>query len=230
MVLTAATYLGANTVPVFDDLVEQLRSAGLAFGATDWGRSSIEARRHAAEVDLVWMCGALAASMLDAGELDHDIVGAPVFPGESAAVYRSVFVVRDDGPGSLDDALAGSIGINEPQSWSGNHGLRRHLAGRGWFAAEVSTGGHRASIDAVHDGRCDIAGIDSSIWDALVAAEADAVVGLRVVATSSDWPAPPFLIGRGAPAGLTGALVEARPRGLVRIDPATTADYDGMRI
>lgn len=222
--------MGANTVAVLEDIVTQLRGAGLAFEAPAWGHSSADAQRDAAQVDLVWMCGSLAASMLAAGELDHDIVAAPVFPGEGAPVYRSVFVVRNDGPGSLEAALAGTIGINEPESWSGNHGLRRHLAGRGWFAAETPTGGHRASLDALRDGRCDIAGIDSSIWHALVAAGDRVVEGLRVVATTGDWPAPPFLIRRGAPAQLAGALVAARPADLVRIEPAATADYDGMRV
>lgn len=230
MDLTAATYLGANTVPVLDDIVAQLRSVGFDIGAPDWGRDSVVAADEAPAVDLVWMCGSLASVMLADGRLDHDIVAAPVFPGETEPVYRSVFVAREDGPRSIEDALAGTIGINEPESWSGNHGLRRHFGTQSWFVAETSTGSHLASLDAVCERRCDVAGIDSSIWNALVADGDGAVDGLRVVATTGDWPAPPFLVRRGAPATLASALVAVRPEGLVGIEPASAADYAFMRV
>ena len=232
--LGAATYLGDNTVPVLDDIVAGLRAAGfeIAVDATA-GRDSTDAARHAAGVDLVWMCGSLASVMLAAGRLDHEVVAAPVFPGEANALYRSVFVARGDGPGSLDEALDATIGINEPESWSGNHGLRRFAAtrlGTRWFTSEAPTGSHRGSLSAVATGMCDVAGIDSSIWNAMAAAGDPVLEGLRVIGTADDWPAPPILIGRNAPPGLAAALLGLRPDGLVRLVPAAAEDYAFMQV
>lgn len=232
--LGAATYLGDNTAPVLDDIVAGLCATGfeIAVDATA-GRDSTDAARHAADVDLVWMCGSLASVMLAAGRLDHEVVAAPVFPGEANALYRSVFVVRGDGPESLEEALDATIGINEPESWSGNHGLRRFVAaqpGAGWFTSEVPTGSHRGSLGAVATGMCDVAGIDSSIWNAMAAAGDPVLAGLRVIGTTDDWPAPPLLIGPNAPPGLAAALLGLRPAGLVGLAPATTEDYSFMRV
>lgn len=224
MGLTAATYLGDNTVPILDALVATLGDAGIDIAVDPTaGRDSADARAHAADVDLVWMCGSLAMVLLDDATLPHDIVAAPVFAGEQTAVYRSVFVARTDGPATIDEALGSTIGVNEPESWSGHHGLRRHLGDR-WFADELATGSHRGSIAAVAAGDCAVAGIDVTIWRHVCATEPEAVADLRVIDQTSDWPAPPFLVRRGAES-LASAIIEATVDGLHRIVPASAESY-----
>ncbi|MEM7285820.1 MAG: PhnD/SsuA/transferrin family substrate-binding protein [Actinomycetota bacterium] len=224
MGLTAATYLGDNTIPILDALVSHLVDLDVDIEVDPGaGRGSAEARANAAEVDLVWMCGSLAAVLLRDGTLQHDVVAAPVFEGESEAVYRSVFVTRRDGPASVEDALSGTIGINEADSWSGHHALRRHL-GVAWFSDEMPTGSHRDSITAVSAGDCAVAGIDVTIWRHVCATEPDAVTDLRVIGRTTDWPAPPFLVRHGA-GDLAQAIVGAAVPGLDRIVPAAVASY-----
>ncbi len=231
MGLTAATYLGDNTVPILDGLVAALRSAGIDIAVDESaGRDSLDGRAHAADVDLVWMCGSLSMVLLDEGVLDHGIVAAPVFSGEQGAVYRSAIIARTDGPGTIDEALGGSIGVNEPESWSGHHGLRRHLGDR-WFPDEVPPGSHRGSIDAVAAGACDAAGIDVTVWRHVVATEPAAVADLQVIDLTDDWPAPPlmFRLGSGLGSVAITALLEAKVAGLERVVPAMAASYEELR-
>lgn len=224
MGLTAATYLGDNTVPILDALVRSLRAEGVDIDLDPGaGRTSVDARAHAADVDLAWMCGSLAMVLLREGILDHDVAAAPVFAGRRGPVYHSVIIARRDGVGSVEAASAGSIGINEPESWSGHHGLRRDL-GDAWFATGVATGSHRGSIDAVAARHCDVAGIDVTVWDHVAATDPGAVADLRVIGRTSDWPAPPFLVLPRA-GELRDALVAARPAGLDRIVAADASRY-----
>lgn len=227
MGLTAATYLGENTVPILDALVPELAASGIAITVDPAaGRDSADARARAADVDLVWMCGSLAMVLLDGGDLPHEVVAAPVFTGEVSPVYRSVFVARSDGPATIDDALGTTIGVNEPESWSGHHGLRRHLGDR-WFADELATGSHRDSIAAVAAGYCAVAGIDVTIWRHACASEPDAVADLRVIDQTNDWPAPPFLVRRRAE-GLASAILASTVNGLDRIVPASADSYRSL--
>ena len=228
MGLTAATYLGGNTVPILDALVRSMRADGIEIDVDmSSGGSSADARTNAADIDLVWMCGSLAMVLIDEGALNHDVTAAPVFAGQREPVYHSVIIAHRDGPDSIEDARAGSLGVNEPESWSGHHGLRRHL-GDHWFAAEVATGSHRGSIESVAARRCDVAGIDVTVWEHVSAAEPGAVKDLRVIDRTPDWPAPPFLVS--SPAGhLTDALRAAVPAGLDRIVRTDAARYRELR-
>lgn len=226
--LWAATYLGDNTVPILAAIVAHLRRAGVNIDVVPTTRSSPEARREAGNADVLWMCGSLTATMQRRGELSHEIIAAPVFAGEQAAIYRSVVVTRPDGPTALRDALAGTVGINELDSWSGHHGFRQFVStvapGR-WFAAEHLTGSHRQSIEAVRNGRVDIASIDESIWRALERDEPSAVDGLLVLASTGDWPAPPFSVRPSVSGDVRRALLAVQPPGLRHIVAATNADY-----
>lgn len=230
MGLTAATYLGDNTIPILDALVGDLVEAGIDISIDPAaGRDSVDARAHASGVDLAWMCGYLATVLLDDGVLPHEVVAAPVFGGETSAVYRSVFVSRRGGAATVAEALSGAIAVNEVESWSGNHGLRRHLGSR-WFATEIVTGTHRSSVAAVAGGQCDVAGIDATVWEHLVSTDPDLVTGLRVIDATGDWPAPPFLVHPRATADLRAHLREGMTApGLVTTVPAQAVDYHPLR-
>lgn len=240
MGLTAATYLGDNTIPILNGLVAHLRTGAVDVVVADVGRSSADARSGAGAVDLVWACGCLTASMLDRGELNHEIVGAPVFSGSHTAAYTSVVIAKRNGPTELDTTALGlTLAVNEPDSWSGHHGLRAHLAASGisgWFAHEVVTGSHRASVEAVAAGRCDMASIDVTVWNHLAAHDPALVSDVAVVAETDPWPSPPFSVRRALDeptrSDLQSALLSVRPGdvpGLDRIAPATAATYAPMR-
>lgn len=235
----AACYLGENAVEVLDRLVSYVAGVSdvtLEFDRT--ARGSAEAAGDTRESGLVWACGLLTVEMIGAGTLDAEIVAAPVFVGEQDPVYHSVIVARpDSGYRRLGDAVGGRLGVNEPESWSGHHGLVDHL-GRigltiGAFAGTVPTGSHVNSVRAVIDNDADVAAIDHTIWEHLVArGEAEDLV---VLERTRDWPAPPFSLGRSLDADrrnkLLDVLTSVQPgdvAGLVRTVPVTQTDYEFM--
>lgn len=242
MTLTAATFLGANTNVVLERLGDRLEAdlgVTVEICSTDGGWSSDDAEDGAAQVDVLWMCGRLLVGMQHQGRLACTTVAAPVFAGENAAVYRSVVVAQtDDGPSSLDEALAGVVAVNEPQSWSGHHALRRHLASIGsgsdrWFGREVLTGSHVASIAAVATGEADCASIDHTIWRSLQRVDPLLVSGLRVIDSTQDWPAPPIALAprlnHNEQIAITQSILGATNLpGVVVFVPAARSTYELM--
>lgn len=227
--LTAATYLGDNTIEPMLRLVRAVTEEGVPVDVVDADqRTSARALGHGGTVDLLWMCGGLVAEQATTGELSHQVVAAPVFAGQTDAVYHSVIVGRSD-RSSATDLTAGRVAINELASWSGHRALRRHLS-PAWFADEMITGSHRASIDAVAAGTAECAAIDHTVWahtpnDQLV-----------IVDRTVDWPAPPLLIRCELPVQLRQRLTElvlqvtrtwSDPT-VTRFVPATVSDYEVM--
>jgi len=235
----AACYLGENAVEVLDRLASHVRGVSdvaLEFDRT--ARDSAEAAAETREAGLVWACGLLSVEMIRAGTLDTEIVAAPVFVGQDGPLYHSVIVARPaSGYRRLVDAVGGRLGINEPESWSGHHGLVDHLGRLGLtidaFAGPVPTGSHVNSVRAVIENDADVAAIDYTIWQHLVTkGETDDLV---VLERTRDWPAPPFSLGRSLDAEVRDKLLKAlfsvEPAdvdGLVRIVPATQTDYEFM--
>ena len=198
--LKAATYLGDNTLPIMGDLVGYLSEVTGIEVVVDRtaGRSTTKARRQAPDLELVWMCGYLTASLISTGRMSHAIVAAPVFAGYGGPVYHSVIVTHGDGPSSLDAALDTRLAVNEVESWSGFVGLKAHVDRAfpgAWFADHTVTGSHRASLNALVDRTCDVASIDITVWEHTVAERPEEVADLRVIDRTADWPAPPFSMG-----------------------------------
>jgi len=237
--LRAACYLGQNAVEILDRLVSHVRAVSdVALEFDETARSSPEAATELTASGLVWACGLLSVEMIRAGALDAEIVAAPVFVGQQGPVYHSVIVARpDSGYRRLGDAVGGRLGVNEPESWSGHHGLVDHLGSIGLtigaFAGPVPTGSHVNSARAVIDNDADVAAIDHTIWEHLVAkGETDDLV---VLERTRDWPAPPFSLDRSLDAEVRNKLLDALTSvepgdvgGLVRIVPATQDDYEFM--
>ena len=227
--LRAATYLGDNTLAIMSDLVEHLSEATGIEVAVDCtaGRSTAEAGRQAPDLDLVWMCGHLTASLISTGRMSHRIVAAPVFAGSGGPVYHSVIVSREDGPSSLPAALDTRLAVNEIESWSGFLGLKAHVERSfpgAWFSDQAVTGSHRASIEALANGTCDVASIDVTVWEHAVAEQPVEVADLRVIDRTVDWPAPPFSLGTHLDLGRRKSLRAA----LLAIGPSDIASLDGV--
>lgn len=233
MNLSAATYLGPNTTPILAALADQLGLVGVSVYLAP------QSDLTADPPDLVWACGLLTAEVIrDGGPLS--VVAAPVFEGETDAVYRSVVVTRAELEAADLTALVGRrLAVNEYGSWSGYRALARELAVRGMpsepaevFSAVVVTGSHVDSVESIVAGRADVAAIDHTVWNHICSTTPEAVSGLVVVDHSRDWPAPPFSISRRLPSTTARMLIVALTQppvpGLERIQPASVDDYRMM--
>ena len=251
MALTATTLLGSNTDPILRAIVDRLGRVGPELevvAAPDLGEDMASAVEAVRGIDLVWACGLLTAELVAVG-CPLEITSAPIFPGAGSSVYHSVFVARPataeqlDGPLEIEDLKCLTFAVNELGSWSGYRAiLQEFTAIRGEDAERVAaaissnivfSGAHVNSVAAVADGRADIAAIDHSIWDWLIASGSDAASGLVVADRTSDWPAPPFSIRSTSPGyvGLASALAAARDwdiPGLDGIAAASVSDYRFM--
>lgn len=233
--LRAATYLGDNTLPIMGDLVRYLSGATGIEVVVDCaaGRSTAAARHEAPNMDLVWMCGYVTTSLISAGPTSHVIVAAPIFAGYGEPDYHSVIVTKADGPASLREALHTRLAVNEVDSWSGFLGLRSHVERSfpgAWFADQSVTGSHRASIQALADRACDVAAIDVTVWEHVVATEPEAAADLRIIDRTVDWPAPPFSLTANLELEqrdiVTAALLAIGPSDIVSLDGVAPADSD----
>ncbi len=231
--LRIATLLGPNTVVDLRRIGLHLDDRGFGATVVEVDTTGVEAVAALAEneVDVLWACGLLTAQLVTAG-VAVEVVAAPVFDGESAAVYHSVIVAR------RGEATPGRrLAVNEFGSWSGYRALIHDAAERAddrWHPQNVDeivvTGAHVDSVAAVADRRADTAAVDHSIWAWLVATDPEATEGLVVVDRTVDCPAPPFSLGPSLPdddrGGVTGALFGfVGPPSLV---PASIDDYRFM--
>ncbi|MEM7142535.1 MAG: PhnD/SsuA/transferrin family substrate-binding protein [Actinomycetota bacterium] len=209
--------LGENAIELFARIHVPLAERGVVVELMNGG---VEAP-NAVDADVLFACGLLTREWIDDGR-PFEIVAAPIFPGETSAVYRSVVVVRDDGPIDLADAQTGTLAVNEYGSWSGWNGYVDDLRAHGLPvpSRRVLTGGHRNSATTVREGLADVAAIDSSLWRWLPTEER---AGLRIVHETQDWPAPPFSLRHGTPEAARTALLD-----LANVVPASVDAYDDM--
>jgi phosphonate transport system substrate-binding protein len=238
--LALTFYMGSALIPVAKEIAATLSERVGTPVAFDEDASDAERRAALDEArpGVVWLCGLETVVRQDDGRLPASIVGAPIFPGHTSAVYDSVIVATDSWDGDdLDDLRSGAtLAINQAGSWSGHHALRAHLARRGLgelgFGQVIETGSHEGSIDALLQGEADVAAIDETVWVARLARD-PAAGALRVVERTEPQPAPPFSIVHGLDTGLETALREAllsaSVLGLVGIAPASDSDYAVFR-
>ena len=178
------------------------------------------------------------------------VLATPVYdaPGCDGHLYCSHIIARAAGEGrTLADFLGRRAVINGWDSHSGMNALRHSFAplasGRArCFAELLVSGSHRGSMEAVADGRADIAAIDCVTYATVVAAEPALAERLQILASSRRVPGLPF-ITRGdasdeAVADLRRALrvalaapagVEAR-QALLLADVVDTNDDDYQAI
>ena len=159
---------------------------------------------------------------------DYGIEGCP--PGH----YLSVFVARSDDLRTLPEFRTARFAYNEGLSQSGWAAPQNHAATMGFqFPPSLATGSHRASAQAVAEGRADLAALDALTWAMIWRWEPEVATRLREVARTAPTPGLPYIAAKGADAEATfQALVEAAEglspedrdtlslRGIVRIDPA----------
>jgi ABC-type phosphate/phosphonate transport system substrate-binding protein len=155
------------------------------------------------------------------------VVGQPsydAFEGGLGELYSSAIVMRageapsvrspDDGSALVPlDLLRGKrFTFNNPDSMSGFIGLTRDLEALGEsldiFAARSESGGHRASIVAIAEGRADVAAIDCESW-ALAQRFEPAARKVAVVGWTGRRKGLPFITARTTPETIVAALRES---------------------
>ena len=127
-------------------------------------------------------------------------VARPVYDGARAGPgrYRSlVLVSRTCDARSIEDLRGLRCVVNGCSSHSGMSVLRGlvsplHVGGRFFSSVEVS-GAHERSLDALAEGRADVAAIDSVVYALLARYRPAALAGLRVLVETPSAAAPPFV-------------------------------------
>ena len=161
------------------------------------------------------------------------VIGIPVYvaPGCDQGRHLSYIVSRsDDHEAGLAAYRGRRAAINARHSNSGHNLLRAAVAplarnGR-FFADVVESGSHRASVDAIRRGDADIAAIDAVTYAALRRFEPDAIVGLRIIATTPPTPTLPFVTSRST--GIeTGAALRIALAAVIA-DPALADARDAL--
>ncbi|WP_027167159.1 PhnD/SsuA/transferrin family substrate-binding protein [Mesorhizobium sp. WSM3224] len=175
----------------------------LLFGQTCWGPMEIWLSRHVQVI----------------GQPSYD-----AFEGGRGELYSSAIVMRADGGPHVASPEDGSPSIpldlirgkcfafNNPDSMSGLLGLKHDLEAMGksldTFAAHFETGGHRASIVAITEGRADVAAIDCESW-ALAQRFEPASKGAKVVGWTARRKGLPYITARTTPGKIIAAMREA---------------------
>jgi ABC-type phosphate/phosphonate transport system substrate-binding protein len=148
------------------------------------------------------------------------VVATPRYATEygDGAGHRSALIVAHDAPWqSLAELRGRRVAVNELDSNSGMNLLRAAIAplagGQRFFAQVQTTGAHLASIDAVANGRADIAAIDSVTLSLIERHRPALLHGIRVLATTMTCPGLPLVtridLDEGELAALRAALHEA---------------------
>jgi len=160
------------------------------------------------------------------------VIGQPdysAFEGGLGEFYSSAVVMRrasspDNGAGDapappdgramlpLHLLRGGRLAFNSPDSMSGILALTGDLEamgeGIGIFAGHVASGGHRASIVAVAQGRADVAAIDCRSW-AMARRFEPAARELAVVGWTGRRKGLPYICAENLPPQTVAALREA---------------------
>jgi ABC-type phosphate/phosphonate transport system substrate-binding protein len=133
-------------------------------------------------------------------------VAAPIHTcdGSFGPNYSSAIIVRaDSGIEALEDLRGARAAINNWNSHSGMNALRHTVARRAtqgrFFGEIVVSGGHLLSMEAVREGRADVAAIDGVTWALALEIDPGAREGLRVLTWSDRAPSLPYAVRVEAP-------------------------------
>lgn len=151
------------------------------------------------------------------------LVGTPQYDADGCAdgFYSSFLVAREAEEGDQVSAFRGRrFAVNSRDSLSGYVALRSAMQAEGLGAdiAWVETGGHRESIQAVAEGRADLAAIDSVCWALAGRHETEAAARLRIINRTPLRPGLPLVTANGARDEVVHALRTALSAALASDD------------
>jgi ABC-type phosphate/phosphonate transport system substrate-binding protein len=148
------------------------------------------------------------------------LVATPVYAAEGCAgpAYRSAIVARAGEGADIADFRGRVAAVNTWDSQSGMNAFRAAAAaragGRPLFARVLRTGGHRASLAALREGRADIAAIDPVSWALLGRVAPAERAGLGVIGFTEATPGLPLVAAAGLGAATCAAVAEVVRRAL----------------
>jgi len=128
------------------------------------------------------------------------VIATPCYSafGCTGARYRSLLMVRQESKfHALPDLRGSRAAFNAPDSQSGYNALRCLIAplardGR-FFGSVVETGSHAASLEAVVDGRADVAAVDCVSLALFACYGRPEVTGLRELCRTPSAPGLPYV-------------------------------------
>ena len=175
------------------------------------------------------------------------LIAAPqyVFPGCAGATHRSFLVAASrDARRALAEFRGARAALNARDSNSGMNVFRAAIApvaqARPFFAEVVTTGAHVKSLEAIAEGRADLAAIDCVSYALIRSGRAELIEATRVVGECPQSPALPFIASAALPSSIAEAvrgalfaaladdsLASARAAlGLAGASPVTPATYE----
>lgn len=166
-----------------------------------------------------WLAPELLLSQTCGYPLTHSLQGkvqlAGAFqydaPGCEGMYCRSVLITRDEhAHRAVKDFRDQRVAFNSVDSQSGYNVLRALVAplalqGR-FFGQALATGSHRLSVDAVREGRADLAAIDCVTWALLQNYAPRATQGLQAIGFSAPYPGLPLITALRTPPDQLQAL------------------------
>ena len=206
-------YLGAT------DAVQSLWSVLHQALAVDGLQALPDAAAWPQDLHAHWLSPDLLLSQTCGYPLTHALQGQVqllgcfryVAPGCEGIFCRSVFIARDEHAHlALGDFRARRVAFNSADSQSGYNALRAMVAplaqGGLFFGQTLETGSHRFSVDAVREGRADLAAIDCVTWALLQRHDAQATQGLCAIGHSAAYPGLPLITSLNTPPRQVQAL------------------------
>ena len=136
-------------------------------------------------------------------------IATPVFAGgDDTGHYASVVLVRKDGPlsdATIDDIYKGietsetRVAANQRFSWSGSLVARHEMPemSLACWQSWPETGGHRASVQWLIDGRADVVFLDEISWSYLSSSDEVGQDQIFVAGRTSPMPRCPLVVPQG---------------------------------
>jgi len=160
------------------------------------------------------------------------------FPGCEGASHRSFIVARaNDARRDLSDYRGARAAVNGFDSNSGMNLFRAKIAaiarGAPFFHAIVVTGSHQASLDALAQGRADLASIDCVTFALIGRGRPELIERVAVVAETPPSPSLPFIASARLDRPTIDAVRDALFAALADPDLAearATLGLDGARV
>ena len=134
------------------------------------------------------------------------LLGTPHYswPGCQGYRHRSLLVVRrEETRDELAAFAGGTVALNYPSGNSGFNAFADAVAAlnrKQPLLQQIQwTGSHAASLQAVSIGRADLACVDCISYALLQSQRGPAMAGLRILAETPSFPAPPFVCAGSLP-------------------------------
>jgi phosphonate transport system substrate-binding protein len=154
------------------------------------------------EIQIAWICGAPYCVRSSQPPVWLEPLAAPVWRTprySNQPVYYSQVVVPVESPIQDFAELRGKRWVyNEPDSLSGYHIMRAHLAqlgeGAGFFRRAIAAGSHQCALQMVADRQADVAAIDSTVFEQVMDDQPELAAAVRTITWLGPSPIPPWVI------------------------------------